>query len=111
MDGFMLLRSSDYLTAGAINQVQNIALLTMLAKSLGYKVGKFTNMIVNCQIYDRHVENARIMLARESVPANPRLELPEKDFFDYTLDDFKIVDYPRAEINAKNPQLTFELGI
>lgn len=111
MDGFMLLRSSDYLTAGAINQVQYIALLTMLAKSLGYKVGKFSNMIVNCQIYDRHVENAKIMLERESVPANPYLDLPVKDFFDYTLDDFKIVDYPRQKINEKNPQLTFELGI
>lgn len=111
MDGFMLLRSSDYLTAASINQVQYIALLTMLAKSLGYKVGKFSNMIVNCQIYDRHVENAKIMLERESVPANPYLDLPVKDFFDYTLDDFKIIDYPREEINKVNPQLKFELGI
>ena len=111
MDGLMLLRSSDYLTAGSINQVQYVALLTMLAKSLGYKVGKFSNMIVNCQIYDRHVNNAKIMLERESVPANPFLDLPVKDFFDYTLDDFKIVDYPREKINKKNPQLTFELGI
>lgn len=111
IDGFMLLRSSDYLTAGAINQVQYIALLTMLANSLGYKVGKFSNMIVNCQIYDRHVENAHIMLERESVPANPHFDLPVKDFFDYTLDDFKIVDYPRDEINKVNPQLKFPLGI
>lgn len=111
MDGLLILRSSDYLTAGAINQVQYIALLTMLAKSLGYKVGKFTCIMVNCQIYDRHIENAHIMLERESILANPYLELPTKDFYDYTLDDFKIVDYPRTEINKKNPQLIFEIGI
>lgn len=113
LDGFMMLRSSDYLTAGCINQVQYIALLMMIARHTGYKVGKFSCMIVNCQIYDRHIENAKIMLGRESVPGNPRLELnPEKtNFYDITLDDFKVVDYPREEIKKKNPQLKFELGI
>lgn len=113
LDGFMMLRSSDYLTAGAINQCQYIALLMMIARHTGYKVGKFTNFIVNCQVYDRHVENAKIMLERESVPANPKIILnPDKtDFYSFTLDDFKVVDYPREEISKKNPQLKFDLGI
>jgi thymidylate synthase len=76
-------------------------------------VGKFTNMIVNCQIYDRHIENAKIMLDRKSVPANPSLYInPNKtDFYDFTLDDFKILDYPKDLIKEVNPQLKFELGI
>ena len=113
IDGFTMLRSSDYLTAGCINQVQYIALLMMIARHTGYKVGKFTCGFINCQIYDRHIENAKIMLERESIPANPKIILnPEKkDFYDITIDDFKIVDYPREEIKNKNPQLIFELGI
>ena len=113
LDGFMMLRSSDYLTAGAINQCQYIALLMMIAKHTGYKVGKFTNFIVNCQIYDRHIDNARTMLNRESVPANPKIILnPDKtDFYSFTIDDFKIIDYPREEISKNNPQLSFDLGI
>ena len=53
------------------------------------------------------------MRERESVPANPKIILkPEKkDFYDITIDDFKIIDYPREEIKNKNPQLIFELGI
>lgn len=113
LDGCMILRSSDYLTAGAINQTQYIALLMMIARHTGYKVGKFTNFIVNCQIYDRHKENAEIMLQRQSIPANPKIILnPDKtNFYDFTIDDFKIVDYPREEIAKVNPQLKFDLGI
>jgi thymidylate synthase len=53
------------------------------------------------------------MLERDSVDANPILVLnpTKKDFYSFTLEDFKIIDYPREEINAKNQQLHFELGI
>lgn len=35
----------------------------------------------------------------------------QKNFYDFTVDDIKIIDYPRAEIKEKNPQLKFEIGI
>jgi thymidylate synthase len=113
LDAFMFLRSSDYLTAGAINQVQYIALMLMICRDTGLKPGVFRNYIDNCQIYDRHIDNAKIMLERDSVDANPILVLnpTKKDFYSFTLEDFKIIDYPREEINAKNQQLHFELGI
>ena len=31
--------------------------------------------------------------------------------YDFTVDDIKIIDYPRTEIKEKNPQLKFEIGI
>lgn len=113
LDGFLLLRSSDYVMAGAINQVQYIALLEMLAQVCGFNVGTFTCQMVNCQIYDRHVDAVREMLGRKSVPANPYLEInPEiKDFSEFTLKDFQIKDYPRAEINTQNPKFRLDIGI
>ena len=113
LDGFLLLRSSDYVMAGAINQVQYIALLMMLAQICGYKVGTFTCELVNCQIYDRHVNAVKEMLNRESVPANPYLKITSdcKNLHDFKLDDFKIKGYPRDIINAKNPKLKLDIGI
>lgn len=113
LDGFLLLRSSDYVMAGAINQVQYIALLMMLAQICGFNVGTFSCQMVNCQIYDRHVDAVREMLSRESVPANPYLEIVNNctDLNKFKLDDFKIKDYPRDIINAKNPKLKLDIGI
>lgn len=113
LDGFLLLRSSDFVMAGAINQVQYIALLMMLAQVCEFKLGTFTSTFVNCQIYDRHVSAVREMLSRESVPANPYLQInPQiKNFKDFNLEDFKIIGYPRDEINAKNPKLKLDIGI
>lgn len=113
LDAFLLLRSSDYLTAGAINQIQYVVLQHLIARHTGYKVGKFTNFIVNCQCYDRHIANAEKMLHRSTVDANPTIWLnPEKkNFYDFTIDDIKINDYPVDEIKKVNPQLKFDLGI
>lgn len=113
LDGCLVLRSSDYLTAGAINQTQYCVLLALIARHCRYNIGKFTNFIVNCQVYDRHVDNAKIMLERNSVPADPYIWLnPDKtNFYDFTLDDIEIRCYPRDRIKEQNPQLKFELGI
>lgn len=113
LDAFLLLRSSDFTMAGAINQVQYIALLMMLAQICGFKVGNFTSTFVNCQIYDRHIDAVKEMLYRESVPANPYLEITNncRNFEEFRLNDFKIRDYPRDIINIKNPKLKLDIGI
>ena len=121
-DGFMYLdlllnqRSGDMLTAsgaGGINEIQYIVLQHLVARHCGFLVGKFTHIVANEQIYNRHIENARILTQRDSVGCQPRLILnPEKkNFFDFTIDDIQIEDYDREKINAINPQLKFELGI
>lgn len=113
LDMCLVQRSSDYLTAGIINQLQYICLQMMVARHCGYELGKFTWFVANMQIYDRHLEQAKILLEREPVKCNTKIILnpDKKDFYSFTVDDFILEDYPVKEIEQKNPQLKFELGI
>lgn len=113
LDMCLFQRSSDYATAGTINQMQYAIFLMLVARHCGYVAGKFTWFVANVQLYDRHIEQAKELLARETIECNPKIEInPNKtNFFDFTVDDIKLIDYPRDEIKSKNPQLKFELGI
>lgn len=113
LDMCLTQRSSDFSTAGCINQVQYLSLLYMVAAHVHMKPGRFTWFYNNIQIYDRHLDQARELISRDSVPCNPRIELnPDIDnFYDFTLNDVKIVDYPVQKIKEKNKQLKFEIAI
>lgn len=112
LDMCLFQRSSDFLTAGCINQVQYLVFLHLVARHCGYTPGRFTWFYSNIQIYDRHVDQGEEMLKRKPVDCNPTIWLnPEKtNFYDFTVDDIKIINYPREEITKVNPQLKFELG-
>lgn len=112
LDMCLFQRSSDFLTAGCINQVQYLIFLHLVARHCGYTPGRFTWFYSNIQIYDRHIEQGREILKREPIDCEPKIWLnPEKtNFYDFTVEDIKIIDYPRQEISEKNPQLKFELG-
>ena len=113
LDMCLYQRSSDYATAGSINQVQYATFLIILAHCLGYKPGRFTWFVANIQIYDRHYEQVRKMLDRESIDCSPSIWInpDKKDFYSLTMDDIKLVGYPRDIIKEKNPQLQFPIGI
>ena len=113
LDMCLIQRSSDFLTAGCINQVQYVIFQHLIARHIGMTPGRFTWFYDNIQIYDRHIEQAKEMLKREPIDCNPRVEInPEKtDFYDMKPEDIKIVDYPREKIKQKNPQMKFDLGI
>lgn len=115
LDMCLFQRSSDFLTAGNINQIQYVALMMMVAKHCGYKPGKFTHFIANCQIYDRHMDNAeemdrryRDIMLKNSIVTKPilKLDTDKTNFYDFTVDDFKLENYTPIK-----PQLKFELGI
>lgn len=115
LDMCLFQRSSDFLTAGNINQIQYVALMMMVAKHCGYKPGIFTHFIANCQIYDRHLDNAMEMKARyikllkdTKKVTTPHLVLDSNktDFYNFTVSDFKLENY-----NPIKPQLKFDLGI
>lgn len=113
LDMLLIQRSGDMLVAsgaGHWNEVQYAALLMMVAKHVGKTPGKFTHVVANEQIYDRHLDNAAVLLTRESTSTTAKLVLntDKTNFYDFTIDDFKAVDYnPDRELK----KLSFELGI
>lgn len=114
LDMAMIQRSGDMLTAsgaGGINEIQYAALLMMIARVTGYTAGRFTHFVANEQIYDRHIENAHILMAREtsSDEEPPRLILKADDTYDFK--DIKLEDFEMLGYNPIKPQLKFELGI
>ena len=113
LDMCLIQRSSDFATAGCINQVQYLVFLHLVARHLGLTPGRFSWFYNNIQIYDRHIEQAKELIDREPVDCEPKIWLnPEKtNFYDFTIDDIKITGYPRTEIKEKNPQMKFDLGI
>lgn len=113
LDMLMNQRSSDYEVSCAINELQYIALQLMVAKTCGFKPGMFTHVIENVQIYNRHINNVKVLLTRNSVECNPQLILntDKTDFYEFTIDDFVLTDYPVEKIKEKNSQMKFDLGI
>ena len=113
LDMCLFQRSSDFATAGCINQMQYLVFLFMVSRHCGYKPGRFTWFYDNIQIYDRHIDQVKEMLSREPIDCNPSIILNEdkKNFYDFTQDDIIVENYPKELIRKKNPQLKFELGI
>lgn len=108
LDMVLYQRSSDWLTAGNINQMQYVAFMMMVSRHCGYKPGIFTHFIGNQQIYNRHIDNAINMYHRTPSTNEPILKLNEEktNFYDFTVDDFILENYKPVK-----PQLKFELGI
>lgn len=115
LDMTMVQRSSDFATAGCINQVQYAELLMMVAREVGMKPGKFTWKPVNVQLYDRHLDQAIEMLRREpisDIDATIKLRDEATSFDEMTSDDLKVLDKEAIQkVKTKNPQLPFPLGI
>ena len=108
LDMSLVIRSSDYATAGVINQVQYCVLHHLVARHCGYKVGIFNVFIQNVQIYDRHIDAVKELISRTPIDCKPTVWLNpnKKNFYDFTIDDIKILNYPIVDIKAKNPQIT-----
>lgn len=113
LDMTMVQRSSDFATAGCINQAQYVALQIMVAKELEITPGRFTWKPVNVQLYDRHFAQAIEMLNREPINADCTIKLKDeaKVFEKMTQDDIYVDDYPKELIKEKNKQLKFQLGV
>ncbi|BAK47614.1 MAG: thymidylate synthase [Lachnospiraceae bacterium] len=101
LNGILNQRSQDVLAANNWNVCQYAVLLHMLAQVCDMQVGEFVHVIADAHIYDRHVPLIRELISREEHPA-PKFWLnPEvRDFYDFTRDDVKLIDY------VTGPQIT-----
>lgn len=107
LDMTLIQRSNDYIMAGYINKIQYTAFLMMVAGHLNYKVGKFCHLVQNLHVYDRHNDAVIELLGRVASNTQPRIELIEnKNFYDYTIDDFIIYDNIGKKLNS-----TLEIAI
>ena len=97
-------RSQDMLVANNWNVCQYAILLHMFAQVSGFEVGTLLHVISDAHIYDRHVDAVKRIIELEPYDA-PKLWInPDvKNFYDFTLDDFKLIDYKYHEFNEKIP--------
>ena len=94
LNGILNQRSQDVLAANNWNVCQYAILLHMLAQVCDMQVGEFVHVIADAHIYDRHVPMIEELISREPLPAPKFWINPEiKDFYDFTPDDIKLIDY------------------
>lgn len=98
LNGILNQRSNDVLAANNWNVCQYAVLLHMLAQVCDMQVGEFVHVIADAHIYDRHVPMIEELIKREPLPA-PKFWLnPEiKDFYQFTRNDVKLIDYETHE--------------
>ncbi|MET1257877.1 thymidylate synthase [Flagellimonas sp. DF-77] len=87
-------RSADIFLGVPFN-IASYALFTlMMAQVCGYAPGEFIHTFGDAHIYNNHMEQVKLQLSREP-RALPKMYLNPKikDIFDFTFDDFTLLDY------------------
>ena len=97
-------RSQDTLAAKNWNIVKYSVLVHMFAQVSGLEVGELVHVISDMHIYDRHIPLIKKLIEREPLPA-PKFEMNKeiKNFYDFTVDDFNIIDYKHGESIGRVP--------
>ncbi len=103
----LIQRSGDTAAAaasGGFDTIEYAILVHMIAQVCGLRPGILNHYVNNLHIYDRHIP---IM---QEVLNNPEYDAPEfwinpevKNFYDFTIDDFKLLDYKSTKYAGKIP--------
>lgn len=102
LNGILNQRSQDTLTANNWNVVQYAVLLHMFAQVSGLEVGEFVHVISDAHIYDRHVPIVEEILKNPQYPAPTfKMNKDVKNFYDFTVDDFELVDYNYTKLDKR----------
>lgn len=87
-------RSADMFLGVPFNIASYSLLVYMMAQQLGLNVGEFIWTGGDCHIYDNHVEQVEKQLLRDPYPfAELKLLATPATIFDYTLEDFEVINY------------------
>ena len=104
----LVQRSGDVGLGVPFNTTQYAVLVHLIAQATGLKPGLLTHVINNAHIYENQVEGLKLQLTRASDAYDaPKLWInPEiKDFYDFTIDDIKLVDY------THHPSIKMEVAV
>mgnify|MGYP003390793273 FL=1 len=92
------IRSSDYITAGAINRIQYYCLGLMICGHLTYVTGlehilnDFSVFTMDLHVYDRHEFAINELLENRPLNESYKIVLKGiKNFYDYDIEDFEII--------------------
>ena len=104
LNGILNQRSNDMLTANNWNVLQYSLLLMMFAQVSNLEVGELVHVISDAHIYDRHVDIVKEVIKKKQHKA-PRLIMDKniKNFYDFTVDSFKLEDYEFEPLDKKIP--------
>lgn len=101
----LIQRSGDVLAAaapGGFDVIEYAILQHMIAQVSGLQVGELVHIVDNLHIYDRHEALVKEVLN------NPEYEAPKfwinpevKNFYDFTINDFKLIDYKSTKLETK----------
>jgi len=101
----VVMRSCDMLAAAGAGESDEIGMAIfqhMLAQVSDLKVGELVVVKNNFHVYDRHLEVVK------EIVKNPEYEAPEfwinpevKNFYDFTVDDFKLINYQNTKLANK----------
>lgn len=104
LNGILNQRSNDMLTANNWNVLQYSLLLIMFAQVSGLKPGTLVHVIADAHIYDRHVDIVKKVIEKPQHKAPKLWVNPDiKDFYKFTVDDFKLIDYEYEKLEDKIP--------
>jgi thymidylate synthase len=97
-------RSQDILVANSWNVCQYAILLHMFSIYAGFEAGELVHIIADAHIYDRHIPLVTELISRKPYPA-PTLKInpKKKDFYDFCVDDFQLLDYHTGKQIKKIP--------
>lgn len=102
LNGILNQRSNDIAVANNWNVIQYSVLLHMFAQVSDLQVGKFVHVISDAHIYDRHIDQVLEMIHNKEYDAPKLWVNPQvKNFYDFTVDDFKLVGYEATPLKTK----------
>ena len=103
----VIMRSCDMLSAAGAGEADEMGmaiLLHMLARHSGLIANELVVVKNNFHCYDRHVDIIK------QIAENPEYKAPEfwlnpekTDFYSFTEDDFKLIDYQNTKLSIKIP--------
>ena len=98
LNGILNQRSNDILAANNWNICQYACLVHMFAQVSNLEVGELIHVIADAHIYDRHVSIVEELISRKSYDV-PKFMINQfvKNFYDFTVDDFKVFNYKHGE--------------